>query len=244
MKEEAIKWVRQYFANNGDANTKALIGISGGKDSTVVAALCVAALGADRVVGVMMPNGVQSDINDSYRVCKFLGIKNFEVNIQNSYNGLADEISKSVGGTQLSHQFVTNTPSRIRMATLYGVAALIGNCRISNNGNYSERLMGYFTLWGDGAGDFAPLANLFVSQVVQLGLELGLPEDLVRKTPADGMCGKSDEENLGFSYADIEKVVRGQLNNVDSQIAKKIQDKINGMTWKCNLLNLPSFKLD
>ena len=145
IKEEIIAWVRNYFAQNGDANTKALIGISGGKDSTVSAAICVEALGKDRVVGVLMPNGVQNDIADSRRVCEYLGIKNYEININGAYQALSEEISTKTGG-ELTNQFKTNTPSRLRMTTLYSVAAIIGNCRISNNGNLSERLMGYFTL--------------------------------------------------------------------------------------------------
>lgn len=220
IKDEIVAWVKDYFAKNGDSETKALIGISGGKDSTVVAAVCVEALGKDRVVGVLMPNGVQTDINDSKRVCDFLGIKSYEINLKEGYDALAQEISSKTG-CELSAQFKTNTPSRLRMTTLYGVAALIGNCRISNNGNLSERLIGYFTIWGDGAGDFAPLANLYVSDVVNLGIELGLPEDLVRKVPSDGMCGKSDEDNLGFSYADIEKVARGLYDDVEPEIAAK-----------------------
>lgn len=240
LKDEMVAWIKDYFAKNGDKETKALIGISGGKDSTVVAAACVAALGKERVVGVMMPNGVQTDIADSKRVCEFLGIKNYEINIKGAYDALAQEISGKTN-CETTPQFKTNTPSRLRMATLYGVAALIGNCRISNNGNKSERLMGYFTIWGDGAGDFAPLANLYVSDVVRLGIELGLPEELVKKAPSDGMCGMTDEDNLGFTYAEVERVARGCYDEVNPETARKIQKKINGMSWKCKLLNLPCF---
>lgn len=240
LKDQMVAWIKDYFAKNGDANTKALIGISGGKDSTVVAAACVAALGKDRVVGVMMPNGVQTDINDSKRVCEFLGIKNYEINIKGAYEALAQEITTKTAG-EATAQFKTNTPSRLRMATLYGVAAIIGNCRISNNGNKSECLMGYFTIWGDGAGDFAPLANLYVSDVVRLGIELGLPDELVKKAPSDGMCGMTDEDNLGFTYAEVEKVARGVYDDVNTETAKKIKNRINGMQWKPKLLNLPKF---
>ncbi|MBR5695997.1 MAG: NAD(+) synthase [Paludibacteraceae bacterium] len=240
IKDEMVAWIRDYFAKNGDKDTKALIGISGGKDSSVVAAACVAALGKERVVGVMMPNGVQSDIADSKQLIEFLGIKSYEININDAYVGISNEIMRKTGG-ELTPQFKTNTPSRLRMATLYGVAATIGNCRISNNGNLSECLMGYFTLWGDGAGDFAPLANLFVNDVINLGLELGLPEKFVKKAPSDGMCGKTDEENLGFTYADVERVARGKFDEVDPVVAQKIEQKIKGMSWKTKLLNLPKF---
>lgn len=241
LKEEAVEFVKNYFANNGNENTKVVIGISGGKDSSVVAALCCEALGKDRVVGVMMPNGVQKDIGDSKRVCEILGIENYTINIQDAYAGLTGEFKNvfKVDGTPV--QYNTNTPARLRMATLYGVAAMIGNARISCNGNLSERLAGFYTLWGDGAGDFAPLAYLFVSEVVQLGLELGLPEELVRKAPSDGMCGMTDEDKLGFTYDELQKVAEGKKSEVSQEKAEKISAKLKAMAWKKRLLNLPCF---
>lgn len=250
LKEEFVAWIRNYFDKSGDGKTKALIGISGGKDSAVVAAGCVAALGKERVVGIMMPNSVQSDIADSQRICEFLGIQNYTINIGETYNALTNEILSKIsadchtnGDEHLTPQYKTNTPSRLRMATLYGTAALLGNCRISNNGNLSERLMGYFTIWGDGAGDFAPLAYLYVSEVVQLGKDLGLPDSFVEKAPSDGMSGKTDEENLGFTYEDVEKVHRSMRKEESFQVADKakIEARINSMSWKAQLLNLPCF---
>lgn len=241
LKDEAIKFVKDYFEKNADPQTKVVIGISGGKDSSVVAALCCAALGKERVVGVLMPNGVQKDIADSQRLCAFLGIENYTVNIQNAYNGLTEEIKTKLNISETPAQYNTNTPSRLRMATLYGVAACIGNARVSCNGNLSERLAGFYTLWGDGAGDFAPLAYLFVSEVIQLGLELGLPEDLVRKAPSDGMCGMTDEDKLGFTYDELQKVAVGNTKDVPAEKAELISRKINGIAWKKRLLNLPCF---
>lgn len=241
IKDEAVLWIKEYFKNNGNENTKAVIGISGGKDSSVVAALCCEALGKERVIGVMMPNGVQKDISDSRRICKHLGIKNYTVNIADGYQGLSNSINKEMNVTNPPEQFYSNVPARLRMVTLYGVAANEGNCRISCNGNLSERLTGFFTLWGDGAGDFAPLAYLFVSEVVKLGLELGLPEDLVRKAPSDGMCGKTDEDKYGFTYDELEKVARGNESGVDPEKVKAIKVKLSAMAFKRKLLNLPCF---
>lgn len=241
LKDEAIEWVRNYFEKNGNPQTKAVIGISGGKDSSTVSALCCASLGKDRVIGVMMPNGVQSDIEDSEKLCSFLGIKNYTVNIQNAYNGLTRAIKDSVGVDDTPAQYNTNTPARLRMATLYGIAALEGNARVSNNGNLSERLAGYFTLWGDGAGDFAPLANLYVDEVVELGLSLGLPEELCHKAPTDGMSGKTDEDNLGFTYADLRAVAEGKTDGIDSAKTEAIKKRINMMDFKKQLLNIPCF---
>ena len=242
IKDQAIQWIKEYFEKNGNPQTKAIIGISGGKDSSVVAALCCAALGKDRVIGVMMPNGVQSDIADSIKLCNFLGIKNYTVNIGSAYEALSNEIKSVTNTENTTPQFNTNTPSRLRMSTLYGIAALDGNARISCNGNYSERLAGYFTIWGDGAGDFAPLANLFVDEVVQLGIDLGLPEDLCVKAPADGMSGKTDEDNLGFTYAELKKVATGNESEVSADKAEKIKSKLKALDFKRKLLNLPCFE--
>lgn len=244
LKDEAIAFVKNYFEKNGSPETKALIGISGGKDSAVVAALCCAALGKERVVGVMMPNGSQKDIEDSKRVCSLLGIKNYTVNIQAAYKGMRSSICSAMEHPEQEEtpaQFNTNVPARLRMVTLYGLAAMLGDVRISCNGNLSERLAGFFTLWGDGAGDFAPLAYLFVEEVIQLGLELGLPEDMVRKAPSDGMCGMTDEEKLGFTYKELQLVATGKEKQVDAGKAAVINKKIDSMAWKRRLLNLPCF---
>ncbi|MBR7078984.1 MAG: NAD(+) synthase [Treponema sp.] len=242
LKDDAIAFVKDYFEKNGNPETKAIIGISGGKDSSTVAALCCKAIGRERVLGVLMPNGVQSDIDDSRKLCDFLGIKNITVNIQDGYNALSETIKASLDLNDLSDQYRTNTPSRLRMTTLYGVAALVGNARISCNGNLSERLAGFFTLWGDGAGDFAPLANLYVSEVIQLGSELGLPDELVHKAPSDGMCGLTDEDKLGFTYDELQKVAEGKAEDVAPEQVEKIRAKINSVCWKKELLNIPSFK--
>ncbi len=241
IKEQAIKWVQEYFAANGSANTKAVVGISGGKDSSVVASLCCAALGKERVVGVMMPNGVQPDIEDSKKLCDFLGIEHYTINIQKAFEGITQEILLQTKPAAFNNQYKTNMPSRLRMSVLYGIAALNGNARVSCNGNLSERIAGYFTLWGDGAGDFAPLAYLFVDEVVQLGLDLGLPEYLCVKAPADGMSGKTDEDNLGFSYDDLKKVCLGNIESIEKETVEKIQNRIRSLSFKRKLLNLPCF---
>lgn len=200
LTQDAIEWIKDYFKDN--PNGKAIIGVSGGKDSTIAAALCAAALGADRVIGVLMPNGEQSDIDDSYRVCTILNITPIEVNIGNAYNSLVGETCK--GLHEIPAIIYTNLPSRLRMSTLYTVAALYPNSRVVNTSNLSERYIGYSTKYGDGAGDFSPLGELTVREVLMIGDDLGLPYDLVHKTPSDGMSGKSDEEKIGFTYNELD----------------------------------------
>lgn len=195
-------FIKTYFADNGTPNTKAVIGISGGKDSTIAAALLVRALGADRVIGVMMPQHVQADIKDSYRVCEVLGINSYVINI----GATCDKLNQGfIDGSdlQLTPQILTNTPARIRMATLYMVAAAVGG-RVCNTGNASEAFIGYTTKYGDLAGDFALLRNLTVREIYAIGDYLELPMDLVHKHPADGMTGKTDEEQTGISYDAID----------------------------------------
>lgn len=207
--KELLLWLKNWFEENGK-NCNAILGISGGKDSTVAAALCVEALGKDRVYGVMMPNGEQKDINDSIRVCNLLGIKNTTRNIKKVVDAekeIALEGVKEFGKEELSTQTLINIPPRIRMATLYAFGQTM-NGRVINTCNLSEEWVGYSTRWGDSVGDVAPLADFTVEEVRKIGLELGLPYDLVYKTPADGLCGKTDEDNLGFTYADLDKYLR------------------------------------
>lgn len=205
-KNEVVQWIRDYFAENGKDCT-AVIGISGGKDSSIVAALCVEALGADRVIGVLMPNGGQKDIADSTRLVEALGIQSVLVNIGGAYCKMVDVIGRVVPGG-ISEQAKINLPPRLRMATLYAVAQSIpGGGRVANTCNLSEDFVGYSTKFGDSAGDFSPLANLMVHEVIQIGHELPIPADLVDKAPSAGLCGKTDEDNLGVSYSEIDSYI-------------------------------------
>jgi NAD+ synthase len=202
-----------------------VIGISGGKDSSVVAALCAEALGTDRVVGVTMPNGVQPDIDDSMKLINHLGIRHFNVNIGSAYDALMATIKEELGSqeTEVSRQTIINMPPRLRMTTLYAVSQSL-NGRVANTCNLSEDWVGYSTRYGDAAGDFAPLGGLTVQEVKAIGKELGLPIDLVEKTPSDGLSGKSDEDNLGFTYAVLDRYIRtGVCDDPDTKA--RIDDK-------------------
>ena len=211
-----INWIREWFLKNGkDCN--AVLGISGGKDSSVVAALCVAALGKDRVIGVLMPQGVQSDIDYSIELCEFLGIRNYTVNVGAAVSAITDEIAASM---EITNQAKFNLPARVRMATVYAVAQS-QNGRVANTCNLSEDWVGYSTRYGDSVGDFAPLSNFTVAEVIAIGSYLGLPEKFVKKPPIDGLCGQTDEDKLGFTYETLDKYIREEIEP-DAEIKKRI----------------------
>ena len=203
MKEAIVKWIQDWFKQNGP-DCKAVIGISGGKDSSIVAALCVEALGKERVIGVLMPCGEQHDIDCAYALVNHLGIKHYVINVKDSIEGLKNSFPDNL---PLSTQAITNLPPRIRMSTLYAVSQSV-NGRVVNTCNLSEDWVGYSTRYGDAAGDFSPLSNLTVAEIKQIGALLGLPDELVNKVPIDGLCGKTDEENLGFTYAELDRYIR------------------------------------
>jgi NAD+ synthase len=203
-KEQIIQWIQDYFSENG-GDCRAVVGISGGKDSSITAALCVRALGADRVYGVLMPQGVQSDMDVSKKLVDFLKIKHFTVNIKDSVDSLLGSLDDA--GLRVNRQALINTPARIRMAALYAAAAVV-NGRVANTCNLSEDWVGYSTKFGDSAGDFSPLSRLTVTEVKAVGRELELPPLFVDKVPEDGLSGKTDEDNLGFSYEVLDKYIR------------------------------------
>ena len=227
--EGAINWIREWFEENGKG-CKAVIGVSGGKDSLIVSKLCVEALGADRVIGVMMPCGVQKDISDSIRVCEYLGIKNYTINIEGAVNATLKQMEDA--GIEISNQTVVNLPPRIRMSTLYAVSQS-HNGRVSNNCNLSEDICGFSTRFGDSVGDFSPLSNLTTVEIVQIGDYLGIPYDLVHKVPMDGLNVNendeyiTDEDILGVRYSDIHLYAREPevLKETNTEVFEAIRKK-------------------
>jgi NAD+ synthase len=211
--EKIIDWIKRYFYVNATQETYAIVGISGGKDSTITAALLARALGPERVIGVMMPCHYQADLQDAESVCEYLGIQKMTIDIGPATTALYKslEASKSMAFSDENVQRITtNTPARIRMTTLYAVAAAVGG-RVANTCNYSEDYLGYSTKFGDTAGDFSLLSHFTATEVKQLGYALGLPKRFVDKAPTDGMCGKTDEENFGFTYTELDNFLRNEI---------------------------------
>ena len=236
IKNECVEWIRDFFAKNGpDCN--AVLGISGGKDSSVAAALCVEALGADRVIGVLMPCGRQADIDCSLKLVNHLGIRHYTVNIRDAVEGIKAAMPADL---PLTAQSITNLPPRIRMATVYAVSQSV-NGRVCNTCNLSEDWVGYSTRYGDSVGDFSPLSRLTVAEVKEIGHLLGLPYDLVEKTPIDGLCGKTDEDNLGFTYATLDRYIRTGV--IDDPVVKERIDRLHRINqFKLELM--PVFEPD
>ena len=234
--QQCVQWIRDFFEENGPG-CNAVIGISGGKDSSVAAALCVEALGKDRVIGVLMPCGEQHDIDMAQLLVDHLGIRHYVINIKDAVDGLMNSLPKEL---EISNQSIVNLPPRIRMSTLYAVSQSC-NGRVCNTCNLSEDWVGYSTRYGDAAGDFSPMSFLTVAEVKQIGRKLGLPAVLVDKVPIDGLCGKTDEENLGFTYAELDRYIREGI--IDDPDKKALIDRKH----KANLFKLqfmPCFKPD
>ena len=235
IKKSLVQWIRNWFEKNGkDCN--AVVGISGGKDSSVCAALCVEALGKDRVIGVMMPNGQQSDIDDSRMLVQHLGIKHYTVDISGAVGAVREQFYRI--GIQETEQTVINLPPRIRMSVLYAVSQSM-NGRVINTCNLSEDWVGYSTRYGDSAGDVSLLGKLTVQEVKALGRELGLPENLVDKTPSDGLCGNSDEQKLGFTYAVLDRYIREGICE-DESVRQRIDSLHKQNKFKLELI--PTFE--
>ena len=230
-KNECVQWIRDFFEQNGKG-CNAVVGISGGKDSSIVAALCVEALGKDRVIGVLMPCGEQSDIDMAKLLVDTLGIRHFVINIQDAVEGITKAIP-----FELSDQSRVNLPPRIRMSTLYAVSQS-HNGRVANTCNLSEDWVGYSTRYGDSVGDFSPCSHLTVQEMKAIGRLIGLPDALIDKAPSDGLCGKTDEDNLGFTYAELDRYIREGV--IESEEHKALIDRRHAINlFKLQLM--PSF---
>lgn len=233
VKNECVEWIRRFFEENGKG-CNAVIGISGGKDSSIVAALCVEALGKDRVIGVLMPQGVQHDIDKAYLLVNHLGIRHYEINIKDAVDAVIANFPENL---PISDMTKINLPPRIRMSTLYAVSQSL-NGRVANTCNLSEDWVGYSTRYGDSVGDFSPASHLTVTEIKEIGYLLGLPRELVDKTPIDGLCGKTDEENLGFTYAELDVYIRTGF--IEDEAKKELIDrKHRNNLFKLQLM--PSF---
>jgi NAD+ synthase len=218
-----IEWIREFFEENGKG-CNAVLGISGGKDSSVVAALLVEALGKDRVIGVLMPNGEQADIDMAHLLVDHLGIKYYVINIKDAVEGIKNAFPEDL---KMSDQARINLSPRIRMSTVYAVSQSV-NGRVANTCNLSEDWVGYSTRYGDSVGDFSPCSHFTVQEVKEIGRILGLPEALIEKAPSDGLCGKTDEDNLGFTYAVLDKYIRtGEIENEETKKLIDYKHKMN-----------------
>jgi len=232
LTRNVVNWTKAILEKNHQ--TKVVIGISGGKDSSVVAAICAKAIGPENVIGVMMPCGIQKDIGDSQKLIDFLGIKNVTVNIGNAFNDLCNAINL---GVELSYDTLTNLPARLRMSTLYAVAQTVGGF-VANTCNLSEDTVGYATLYGDNAGSFAALSKLTTEEVMEIGDDLGLPYELVHKVPIDGLQPKTDEDKLGFTYHEVNELIR---KGIKGPHFEKIMDMYRKNKFKLDIVRIPYF---
>lgn len=243
LTEDLIKWTRESIESSG--GSKAIIGISGGKDSSVVAALCVKALGNSNVVGVLMPNGIQDDISYARELCSLLKIKNVEINIRDITNSMLNELNQTSIGTNLfkevSDDTEINIPPRVRMTLLYAISQSIDKSRVINTSNISEDWIGYATVYGDTAGAISPLGMLTSDEVIQVGKYLGLPDKFLSKVPSDGLTGKTDEDNFGFSYEVLNKYIREGI--IEDEKTKEKIDRMHRFS-RFKFLQIPMYSPD
>lgn len=224
LTSRVVGWTENWFHDNG--RETAVIGISGGKDSAVVAGICERALGAENVYGIMMPNGEQKDIGDSLDVAASLGIRSGICNIDAAYQAICDCVQQATG-IPISDAAAINVGPRVRMAVLYAIAQTLSDTQnahacVVGTGNRAEAEVGYTTKWGDSACDVNPIRNLWVKDVLEVGDALDkVPSYIVHKAPADGLCGKTDEERLGVSYEDVRRVCVG-----DKSVPQTVKDKV------------------
>ncbi len=242
-KDKMVEWIRDWISKNGNDETKVVIGVSGGKDSSCLAYALVEALGKERVFGVLMPNGEQKDISDSLEVVNTLKIPYTIINIEKSYLSLRDEIGSGLKQFGIKSpyyipQFYSNTPARLRMTTLYGIAACLGNARVINTCNLSETFVGWETYGGDNLGDFAPLAQLTTEEVIGVGEVLGVPNHLIHKAPSDGLCGNTDEDAMGFTYKELNDYIR---KGIEGPNIERILTLHENSKFKRNNFKLPYF---
>lgn len=232
--ERCIGWIKKWFDEQSDGAKGIVIGMSGGKDSTVACKLCAEAIGRERVLGVLLPNITQDDF--AIKACNQIGVEYKTLNIAESANSLMNEIFDVFGNIKRESEI--NVLPRIRMTFLYAIAQNL-SYRVCGTCNYSEYFIGYSTKWGDSACDFNPIANLTCSDVIAIGDELGLPYELVHKIPDDGLCGETDEERFGFSYDTLDKYISG--GQIDREDECKIESMVRKASHKKNIIQVPSF---
>ena len=240
LKDRCVEWIRGWFQANGPKCT-AVLGMSGGKDSTIAAALCALALGPERVVGVSIPSTGQS-LNEADEICRHLGIRYVNMPIgpvEDSFRALGPNMN-DMGGDGFTAQTILNIPPRIRMTVLYAVAQSC-NGMVANTCNLSEDYIGYATLFGDASGSFSPLGKLCVREVRGIGHTLGLPSRWVDKIPDDGLPGSCpDETKFGFSYDTLDSYIRDGVCD-DADVRAKIESMHRRNLFKLEILHIPAF---
>lgn len=215
---EIVNFIKKYIMQSGAKGV--VVGMSGGKDSFVVAGLLAKALGKENVFGVILPNGEMQDLEIAKKECEFLQIKNTVLNIQNIDKEIKKLTKEATDSSDLKEISAINIAPRIRMTMLYSIASEMGYL-VANTSNLSETMIGYSTKWGDNVGDFSPIADFTKSEVCELGIELGLPKEYVLKPPTDGLSGKEDEEKIGFSYEELDGFIRmGKVSKNEDKIKR------------------------
>ena len=206
--EDTVNFIRDIFKESGVSGV--VLGLSGGVDSSLAATLCVQALGAEKVLGVLMPTYFtpEEDVKDAYSLAEMLGIETLRVNI----SGIVDSFSKAIGARKSDPKMkmsFANLRARIRMITLYFFANARGML-VAGTSDLSELLIGFFTKYGDGAADFLPIAHLYKTQVREISRHLGIPSRIASKPSSPQLYpGHRLLDEVPIDYEELDPVLLG-----------------------------------
>lgn len=249
--KEIAEWIRQRVTVAGARGL--VVGLSGGIDSAVVARLCQMAM-PGRVVGVLMPcHSDPRDEADARLVADHFGLSTIRIDLASAYDHLVDDLRTAIGQLPPEHSTVApgeapdikarvplaNVKPRLRMATLYFVANSL-NYLVVGTGNRSEIEIGYFTKYGDGGVDLLPIASLLKSEVRILAKQLDVPAAIIDKAPSAGLwIGQTDEAEMGFTYADLERYLQQGPETVAPALGLRIERLIRSSEHKRSLPPTP-----
>ena len=237
-KDKIVKFIRAYYDRYDLGGV--VIGISGGKDSGVVAGLFAEAIGPDRIIGVTLPcHSKETDKNDAQLVADYYGFKMINYDLTKVFDAFKEQVDLLGDYTEeeLKNSDINLKP-RLRMAAVYYTAALYTALTgktyiVAGTGNKCEEYVGYFTKGGDSVSDIKVLADLTVDEVIKIGEVLNVPKEVLYKAPSDGLSGMTDEEKIGVKYKDIAKYMNGEP--VEEDVAQKIKKLHNGCRHKFNI---------
>ena len=234
--EKICEFVRDYYKKNN--LTGAVLGISGGKDSAVVAALLCKALGPENVYGLSLPcHSKKTDYEDAKLIADHFGFTLRKFDLTSTFDSFVENIDHHEDYDNANQ----NLKPRLRMSAVYYFASMLSTNGkryiVAGTSNKSELFVGYFTKGGDSTHDIDLIADFTVSEVIKIGEELGVPKKVLYKAPSDGLSGKTDEDKLGVTYQNIEDYIYER--ELDPKVKEKVKRLHENNQHK---FNIPTYR--